>query len=136
MNSTLRILFIVHALVTFAAAVVLIAAPAAIPGAVDIKMGQDQFLLCYFLGAAELAIAYLSFQSRKITDAKALRIIVISFIIFHTATGLLEAFGATQGISPKIIANIVLRILIVSLLYYFGLHRYSNNPNKQNSSAQ
>lgn len=80
-------------------------------------------MLSYFLGAAELATAYLSYQSIKITDVKALRAIVISFILFHDATGVLEVIGAVQGVSPKIIANIVLRGFIVALLYYFGIFK-------------
>jgi hypothetical protein len=55
----LRILFLAHAAVTFAAGIVLIAAPAAIPSSVGIDMAPDHYLLSHFLGAAELAVAFL-----------------------------------------------------------------------------
>jgi peptidoglycan/LPS O-acetylase OafA/YrhL len=119
----LKLLLIIHAVITLAAAIVLVIAPALIPKTVDIEIAHDQYLLSYFLGAAELGIAYLSFQSRKIKDRYALKIIIVSFIIFHIATGLLEAYGLTQGLSSKIIGNIVLRIIIVALFCYYGIYK-------------
>lgn len=118
---SLKLLLTIHAIVTLAAAIVLIVAPAVIPKTVDIAINHDQYLLSYFLGAAELGIAYLSFRSRKINDAYALRIIVISFIIFHAATGLLEIYALSRDTSPKIIVNILLRIAMVGLFCYYGI---------------
>ncbi|MES2515290.1 MAG: hypothetical protein V4580_14150 [Bacteroidota bacterium] len=117
----LKTLLSVHALLTFAAGIVLIVAPSVVPDTVNIQINKDQYLLCYFLGAAEIAIAYLSFVSRNLTDKQALKMIVTTFIIFHGATALLEFYGLTQGISLKIIGNIILRSMIVVLFYYYGI---------------
>lgn len=119
----LRILLVVHAVVTFAAAVVLIVSPTFIPAKVDIRIYPEQYLLSYILGAAELGIAYLSFQSRKIIDTQALRIIVMSFIVFHLATALLELYELSQGLSPNIIGNVVLRFAISILFYFYGIQK-------------
>lgn len=119
----LQRLFLIHAIITFAAGVVLIIVPTVIPETVDIQLTPEQYLLCYFLGAAELGIAYLSFFGRTITDGHALRIITKSFIVFHAATGLLELYGLTNGLTPKIIGNVILRVIIVILFYYYGLSK-------------
>lgn len=116
-------LFLFHAIITLAAAIVLVASPTLIPRTVNIDIQKEQYLLCYFLAAAELAIAYLSFYSRKITDPFAIRIITITMIIFHTATALLELLAFSNGLSPKIIANVLARIIIVILFYYYGLKK-------------
>lgn len=119
----LKLLFLLHGIITLAAAVVLIVAPALIPATVAIPVTPDQYLLCYFLGAAEGAIAFLSFESRKIKDAAALRMVSAGFIVFHAATGLLEAFALTQGLSPKILVNIALRVGIAGLFYAYGIRK-------------
>jgi len=120
----LKQLLIIHAVITFAAGFVLMIAPALIPSTVDVSVSSQQYLLCYFLAAAEFAIAYLSFFSIKIEDIKALQIICTTFIIFHTATGLLEIYAWTNGLSGKIWGNVVLRIVIVILFAYYGQYKY------------
>ena len=120
----LKILFVIHAIVTFAASIALIVAPAWIPEMINIEINREQYMLSYFLGAAELAIAFLSFQSRNITDKYALKNIVVTFIIFHVVTGLLLPLGAFDGINMKIIiGNIILRVIISSLFYFFGINK-------------
>jgi hypothetical protein len=119
----LQRLLLIHAIITLAAGVVLIVAPAVIPKTVDIQIRPNEYLLSYFLGAAELGIAYLSFFSRTIQDKYALRIICTTFIVFHAATGILELYGLLQGISSKIIGNIFLRIVVVVLFYYYGIYK-------------
>lgn len=114
-----------HAVVTMAAGMVLIIAPSVIPGTVNIELQHSQFLLCYFLAAAEFALAYLSFYSRKITDVTVMRHITITMIIFHAATLLLELFALGNGLSPKIIANVVARVIIIGLFYYYGIMELS-----------
>ena len=122
--TNLRILLIFHAAVTFAAAVVLIAAPELIPGAVGIRIEVGAYLICYLLAAAELSIAVLSWSARTLTDAKALRIIVITFIVLHAASGVLEIYAfSAQGLSAAIWGNIVLRAVMVFLFTYFGFYK-------------
>lgn len=73
----------------------------------------------------------MSFFSRTFKDKYALRIVSTTFIIFHTATGVLELYALLQGISSQIIGNIILRIVIVTLFYYYGV--YKNKEQKNNN---
>ncbi len=117
----MKLLLIIHAVVTFAAGIVLVAFPELIPSSVNISIRPDQYLLCYFVAAAEFGVAALSFLATKLTDKKSLQFISISFIVFHIGTALLELLAFSQGMSAKIIANIALRILISALFYYNGV---------------
>jgi hypothetical protein len=111
----MRLLLLIHAILTIAAGMVLIIAPAQIPSSVDINVAREQYLICYLLGAAELAIGYLSFTARKLTDAKSLRVIALTFIIFHVATAAVELLAITQGASSMLWANIVVRLIVAAL---------------------
>jgi hypothetical protein len=71
---TLRLLFGVHAILTLAAGIVLLAAPGTIPGAVGIQIERGAYLLCYLLAASEFSITALSWGASTITDPKALRV--------------------------------------------------------------
>jgi len=122
-NKALKVLLVVHGLITFAASIVLIVAPTAIPQTVNIDISPNEYLLCYFLGASELSIAFLSVFARKIDDKNSLRLITATFIVFHTATGALEIFALINGLSSKVIFNIFLRILISILFWYLGIYR-------------
>ena len=124
-NKGFKLLLFIHGLITLAASLVLIVAPGAIPQTVNIDLSVNQYLLSYFLGAAELSVAFLSIFARGIEDRKSLRLIAASFIVFHMTTGLLESYAVLQGASHKLIFNIVLRVLISVLFWYFGLQRNS-----------
>src|SRR5215218_5003607 len=117
----LRRLLLIHAVITFAAGVVLIVAPQQIPKAVTIRLPHDAYLIAYLLGAAELALAFLSFQSRALTDAKSLRLICFAFIIFHAASAAVELYAIAQGASIKVWGNVALRILMIILFFYYGV---------------
>ena len=114
----LRVLFIAHGVVTLAAAVVLAVLPAAIPATVGIAIDPELFLLSYFLAAAELAIALLSFGAAWLSDVPALRLIVAVFIVFHLSTAVLEVvFASFTGVSPILLANIAIRIAAAALFF-------------------
>ncbi len=51
----LRKLLIIHALITFAAGIVLIFSPQLIPGTVGIQIYPKANLLCYLLGTSEVS---------------------------------------------------------------------------------
>jgi hypothetical protein len=119
----LKRLFLIHAIVTFAAGVVLIVSPGIIPKTVGIEISPNQNLLSFLLGAAELALAYLSFYAGKIEDVKSVRLISLTFIIFHTFTAIVELLAFNQGLSAKILANVFLRILIVLLFFVYGIKK-------------
>lgn len=80
---TLSSLFYIHSFVTLLAALVLIVKPEAIPSTVNITVTEQQYLICYLLAAAELAISFLSFGAAYLKDVKALRLISLCFIAFH-----------------------------------------------------
>lgn len=115
-------LFVIHAFITLLAGIVLIISPGLIPATVNITLQPNQYLLCYFLGAAEIAIAYLSFHSRKVSDPKTLNLLVNTFIVFHLATAAVEIYDYLQGGSIKLWANVLLRV-IISLLFLFFLRK-------------
>lgn len=117
----LRKLLILHGVVTFVAAIVLVIAPELIPKTVGINLDKSAYLLSYFLGAAEFGIAYLSFFAARLKNIEALRLICASFIVFHLATAVLEIYALAQGVNTAILANVALRIIISVLFGYFGL---------------
>jgi hypothetical protein len=119
----LRLLFGVHATLTVAAGTVLVIAPAAIPHAVGIIVTPPAFLLCYLLAAAELCIGLISWGARNLTDTHAIRLIATSFIVFHSASALLEIRAFMAGVSSGIWANVVVRFVAVAVFSYYGLVR-------------
>jgi hypothetical protein len=122
---TLRLLFTLHAVATLAAAIVLVFAPTVIPRSVGILITPSAFLLCYLLAAAELGIGVVSWGARDLTDAKALQLVVISVIVFHSASALLEVWAFAAGLSGRILANVAVRVVAVMLFAYYGIARRS-----------
>ncbi|MDP4511799.1 hypothetical protein [Nonomuraea turcica] len=119
----LRRLLILHALVTFAAGVVLIAAPGLIPGAVGVRVAPDAYLVCYLLGVAELAVAFLSFAGRTLRQPEGVRLATWTMIVFHGCTAAVEIYAFTQGIHAAIWANVALRVAVIALFVHYGLRR-------------
>lgn len=66
--------------------------PAAIPATVGIVIGQEDFLLSYFLAAAELGIAVISIGASRLADATAIGLIAAGLAVFHLSTAALEIF--------------------------------------------
>lgn len=114
--SLLRAVFVVHGLITLAGAIVLTVFPTAIPSMVGIAIERQDYLLVYLVGAAELAVAVLSFGATRITDPAALRLIVTTFVVLHGASGILDLvyMGVTQA-NATMIANTVLRFVVVAV---------------------
>lgn len=120
-----RLLFVAHGVVTLAAAVMLAGWPAAIPGAVGIRMEPVDYLLAYFLAAAEVAIGALSIGTARIRDLRAVSLIAASFALFHLATAALEAVYLAQvAATPALVANLVVRLVVGGLFaLVWWLHR-------------
>jgi hypothetical protein len=113
---TLRGVFMVHGVITLAAAFVLIVFPTAIPVAAGITVTRSDYLLVYLLAAAELAVAVLSFGATRITDWAALRLIVTTFVVLHSASGILDiVYMAETQPNATLIANTVLRFAVVAV---------------------
>jgi hypothetical protein len=116
-------LLTIHAALTFAAGVLLIVKPDLIPSTVGVHVDRSAHLVCYLLGAAELALAFLSFWSRKFRDAQVLRLVSVTFIVFHASTALVEVYAFSLGVSASIWINVALRVAVVILFAYYGLHK-------------
>ena len=110
----LRAVFIVHGVITLAGAVVLTVFPTAIPSAVGITVTRQEYLLVYLVGAAELAVAVLSFGAARLTERAALRLVVTTFVVLHGFSGVLDLvyLGVTE-VNGTIIANTVARFAVV-----------------------
>lgn len=116
-----RIILIVHGVVTLAAAVVLVAFPAAIPATVGIDIGVEVFLLPYFLAAAELAVGILSIGAVRLTDTAAIRLIALVFVVFHLTTAALEiTYLVLTGPQPALAGNVVVRLLAGALFWFLA----------------
>ena len=115
-SGLLRIVLIVHGIITIAAAIVLAVAPDVIPATVGIELDSDGFLLSYFLAAAELAIAMLSLGATRLTDQAAVGLIVAVFVVFHLSTAALEAvyllFAPVTGV---LVANLAVRVIAAAI---------------------
>jgi hypothetical protein len=113
-------LLVAHAILTLAAAVVLVIAPDLIPGAVGVELDADAYVVSYLLGTAELAIAALSFGAARLKDPQALRLVCSVLIVFHLSTAAVEAYAYIQGVSARIWGNVVIRIVVAALFAYYG----------------
>ena len=112
---TLSRLLFVHALLTLAAGLVLIGAPGVIPGFVGIPVVQETNLLCYLVGVDEVSLAVLSYCSRRLSDQQALKLVCLTLVSFHLLTAGVEVYAFTLGVSARIWANVVLRVIVTAL---------------------
>jgi hypothetical protein len=119
-HAGLRTLLVVHGCITLAAGIVLSVAPGLIPSAVGIHLDPHDDMLAYLLAGAEFGFAALSFGGSRLSDHRALRLIVLSCIVFHASTGVLESYAYARGASAAILANVAARALIVALFAYFA----------------
>jgi hypothetical protein len=104
--------------------VVLTVWPKAIPSMVGITLEPRDFLLAYLTGAAELAAAVLSFGAMRLADVAALRLVVVTLVVMHGASGVLNlAYMAQTGWSGVLIANTFARLVAVAVL--LGAWRWS-----------
>lgn len=125
MNINIHRILLMHSIMTCLAGIMLIVSPSIIPDTVEVHVQKNQYLLCYLLAAAEFAIAYLSFSSRKINDFAILKPIIITLIIFHASTMALEIVSITNGVSLTLLGNIIARGIIVFMFSFFGLYKGS-----------
>lgn len=119
----LRLLLTLHGLVTLAAGVVLIVAPGLVPSAVGIRIPADAYLVCYLLGAAELAMAFLSFAGRTLRHPEGTRLVAWTMIVFHGCTAAAEAYAFARGVHASIWANVALRLAVIALFTHYGLRQ-------------
>jgi hypothetical protein len=112
----LRTVLVAHGLITLAGAIVLTVFPTAIPSVVGISLERPEYLLAYLVGAAELAVAVLSFGAARLTDPAALWLVVLTFVVLHGASGILDVvYMAATEVSGAMIANTVARFTVVAV---------------------
>jgi hypothetical protein len=111
----IRILFIVHGIVTAAAGVVLIAAPGLIPSAVSIELAPAGYLLPYLLGAVELGVAVISIGAARLRDRAAIQLIALGFVVLHAGSAAVEILYLAQGADPLLWGNVAVRVIATML---------------------
>jgi hypothetical protein len=114
MSLPVKLLFIAHGVITAAAGVALIAAPALIPSAVSISLPPSANLLPYLLGAAELGVAVLSVGAIRLGDPAAIRLIALAFAVLHAVSALVEVLALAQGADPFLWGNVALRLVVAT----------------------
>jgi hypothetical protein len=119
----LRILLVIHGVITLTASIVLVVAPGLIPSVVGIDLEPGADVLAYLLAGAEFGLAVLSFGASRVTDSRALRLIVWSLIAFHGSSGVLEVYAYLQGVDVAIIGNVAARVVIVILFAWLSRKR-------------
>jgi hypothetical protein len=86
----LRKLLFLHGLATLAAAIGLTVSPGTIPAVAGIHLDPGSYLIAYLLAGAEFGLSFLSFGGCRLADARALRLIAYSCIVFHGTSVVLE----------------------------------------------
>jgi hypothetical protein len=119
-HKRLRALLVVHGFITATAAIVLTVAPSLIPGLVGIYLEPSAYVLAYLLAGAEVGFSVLSFGGSGLTDARALRLVVWTCVVFHASSGVLEVYAYAQGASITIVGNVVARAVIVGIFVYLS----------------
>jgi hypothetical protein len=115
-HKRLRALLVVHGFITATAAIVL----SLIPGLVGIYLEPSAYVLAYLLAGAEVGFSVLSFGGSGLTDARALRLVVWTCVVFHASSGVLEVYAYAQGASITIVGNVVARAVIVGIFVYLS----------------
>jgi hypothetical protein len=119
----LRVLLIAHGFITLVAAIVLAIAPGLIPSVVGVHLDRNANLVAYLLAGAEFGIAILSFGGARLSEERALQLIVWTLIAFHGSTAALEILAYTQGVGGAILSNVAARAVIVALFVYLSKAR-------------
>lgn len=115
----LRTLLVVHGCVTLAAGIVLAVAPGLIPSAIGVHLEPSANVVAYLLAGAEFGLAVLSFGGSRLTDRRALRLVIWSCIAFHASSGVLELYAYAQGVSVAILGNVATRLGMIALFAYW-----------------
>lgn len=115
---SLKVLLIVNAVFTFLGGVGLMFFPEKITYGI-IPNHQYNFIF-YLLGVCAISLAYLSFAAAKLTDNAGLKIVVITFLIFHGATMLVGIITILKGVSIFVLVNAVVHFLFFMAFFAAG----------------
>ena len=121
MSFPLRIIFLLNAVATFAAAIALALAPGLIPGTVGIALPENARFVTDLLAASEFALAVLATLALRAGSGEAVRAAVWTLMALHAASGLFGLLALSRGLGGAVGANVVVRLVMVVLLWRFGL---------------
>ena len=65
-------------------------------------------------------MATLGYFGRALTDVQALRIVTLTFIAFHAASGVAGVYALAQGVGATVWWNVLVRALMVGAFIYDG----------------
>lgn len=126
-----RALLLINMVGTGAAAAVLAIWPAAIPAAIGVQLGSEQFILGYFLSGAEAALCFMCIQALRSQQHALRRTVFEVLIVFHAVTAALSLRSVLHTANPVVTLNIALRVVLITLLAIAirsrgsGIGRYS-----------
>jgi hypothetical protein len=118
-------LLVIHALGTGAATAVLAIWPAAIPAVAGVKLGSEQFILCYFLSGSEAALCLMCIQALRSQQRDLRRMTFQVLIVFHGFTVALSVVWMLHAANLVVILNIAVRVVLASLLAVAVMSRSS-----------
>jgi hypothetical protein len=117
----LRLILLLNAVGTFAAAIALALAPGLIPGTVGIALPENALFVTDLLAASEFALAVLATLALRARSNEAIRAAVWTLMAFHAASAMFGLLALGQGLGGVVGANVVVRVMMVALLWWFGL---------------
>ena len=115
-TTLLRAMFLLNAVAAVLAAAVLVVFPNAIPGVAGLHLAPQEFLLCYLVAGAEVAIATLCIIAFLSHSHETARVTAVTLVALHASTSAFAAFAISQGSSSGIWWNIAARVIIVIAL--------------------
>lgn len=123
MNRGLLLLLLVNAIFNAVGAVILMLFPAQMMHIFGISLSPSQYFICYLLGACSFGFAVLSFYARKIRDNQSLRLVVLTFFLFHLATAAVGIYTCLQGFSSRVWANVGIHSVFAILFWRTGFRK-------------
>ena len=121
-------LLLIHAIIVFAAGFALIVAPGMIPAVVGVRIDPGAYLICYLLGAAELSIGVLSLYGSSPRKTDSLSVIVLTIIVFHVSSAIVEILAFAHGISEMIWINVAVRTCCCPVCLLRHLQKSGEKP--------
>ena len=122
-----------QAALTGVTGVTLLIVPEAIPASFGLSLTPDAHLLCYFYGASELSLAFMSIAAMWLSSAEFfLRICCTYFAVAHVTEGAAGLYAVMQGLPAAILANSGVHFVVATLFVVAAL---STRKAEHHSSA-
>ena len=118
-RQVLQLVFILNALVSIAAAILLFVSPAAIPAVIGISLQSDQYFLPRLLGAAEFAVAAACLMAVYQPSRATYSLCVAMLIVFHAGSIMAGVMESMAHSNMTIAINKGVRSVMIVLLLVF-----------------